>query len=105
MKYNEFIEVYCRWIPCGDNTEKLSLKELSNYDCIFWKNGGCTVYPSRPLQCKTFPFWESVLSSEAAWNGTSETCPGMGKGALYSKDEIQTRLHEHESESPIIRKK
>jgi Fe-S-cluster containining protein len=101
MKYNEFIEVYCRWIPYGDGVEKLSLKELSNYDCIFWKNGGCSVYESRPLQCRTFPFWQSVLNSEAAWNGTKETCPGMGQGTLHSKDEIISRLLARESE-PII---
>ncbi len=101
MTYNDFIESYCRWIPVGDGLEKLSLRELSNYDCIFWKNGGCTVYPSRPLQCRTFPFWQSILHSEAAWNGTKESCPGMGKGDYHSRDEIQVRLAERESE-PII---
>ncbi len=104
MTYNTFIEVYCRWIPFGDGVEKLSLRELSNNDCIFWKDGGCTVYASRPLQCRTFPFWHSVLGSKNAWEGTSETCPGMGKGALHSKDEIQKRLLERESE-PVIERK
>ncbi|MDR2900773.1 MAG: YkgJ family cysteine cluster protein [Treponema sp.] len=104
MTYTNFIEVYCRWIPFGDGIEKLSLRELSNYDCIFWKNG-CTVYSSRPLQCRTFPFWQSILDSEAAWNGTAETCPGMGQGTLHSKEEILTRLLERESEPIVERKK
>jgi Fe-S-cluster containining protein len=104
MTYNNFIEVYCRWIPFGDRMERLSLKELSNYDCIFWKNGGCTVYQSRPLQCRTFPFWQSVLRSEDAWDATKEECPGMGQGSLHSKEEIEARLLERESE-PVIERK
>ncbi len=104
MGYNEFIKVYCRWVSYGDGLEKLSLKEQSNYDCIFWKNGGCTVYTGRPLQCRTFPFWHSVVRSEAAWNGTGESCPGMGRGTFHSKDDIESRLVQRESE-PIIERK
>ncbi len=104
MTYDEFVQVYCRWIPFGDRMEKLSLKELSNYDCIFWKNGGCTVYPSRPLQCRTFPFWQSVLDSEAAWNGIKEDCPGIGQGSFHSKDEIKVLLVKRESE-PVLERK
>jgi Fe-S-cluster containining protein len=101
ITYNEFVQVYCRWIPFGDRMERLSLRELSNYDCVFWKSGGCSVYQSRPLQCRTFPFWQSVAASEEAWNGTKETCPGMGQGTHHSKDEIEARLKEREAE-PII---
>lgn len=104
MIYDEFVQVYCRWIPFGDRMEKLSLREQSNYDCIFWKNGGCTVYSSRPLQCRTFPFWQSVLNSEAAWNGTKEDCPGMGQGLFHSKDEIKALLVKRESE-PVLERK
>lgn len=104
MTYNEFVQVYCRWINSGDGNEKLSLRELSNYDCVFWINGGCSVYQSRPLQCRTFPFWQSILRSQAAWESTKEGCPGMGQGTFHSKDDILARLAERESE-PVIEKK
>lgn len=42
---------------------KMSLKELEFEDgfaCIFFnqKERNCGIYPFRPYQCRTFPFWE-----------------------------------------------
>jgi len=42
---------------------KYSIKEKQNgdsYECIFYNksSNGCTIYDARPLQCKTFPFWD-----------------------------------------------
>ena len=42
---------------------KYSIKEKKNgdsYECIFYDStkNGCTIYDARPLQCKTFPFWD-----------------------------------------------
>jgi len=44
-----------------------SLKEKANGDCIFYdREVGCTIYPVRPRQCRTWPFWESnVVTREA----------------------------------------
>jgi Fe-S-cluster containining protein len=100
--YNEFIEVYCRWIPQGGGMERLSLKEKSNYDCIFW-NEGCSVYKGRPLQCRNFPFWHSVLVSFETWEITAESCPGIGKGTYHTKDCIESCLVQGRTESIITR--
>jgi Fe-S-cluster containining protein len=34
--------------------------DKENYACIFFDNNlkQCIIYPVRPLQCRTFPFWE-----------------------------------------------
>ncbi|MDR2952206.1 MAG: YkgJ family cysteine cluster protein, partial [Treponema sp.] len=82
-----FISVYCRWVERGMGGEFLSLKEKLNYDCVFW-NSGCAVYQSRPLQCRTFPFWESVLSSAEAWEAAGASCPGINSGETRSYEEI-----------------
>lgn len=42
---------------------RYSLKENqvgSSYDCVFFdrSQNGCTIYQARPLQCRTFPFWD-----------------------------------------------
>jgi len=42
---------------------KYSIKEKQvgdSYECIFYnsKTNGCTIYEARPLQCRTFPFWD-----------------------------------------------
>jgi len=36
MDYTAFVETWCRWIPFTPGRERLSLKEKSNFDCIFW---------------------------------------------------------------------
>jgi Fe-S-cluster containining protein len=80
--------------------EKLSLREKADYDCVFWKNG-CTVYESRPLQCRSFPFWESALLSPGSWKRLS--CPGLGKGDLHSKEYIETCLAQQKAEPVLVR--
>jgi len=42
---------------------KYSIKELKyndSYECVFYdrESNGCGIYDSRPLQCRTFPFWD-----------------------------------------------
>jgi Fe-S-cluster containining protein len=102
MNYIDFVEIYCRWIPAGGGEERLSLKEKSNYDCIFWKDG-CSIYNARPLQCRAFPFWQSILRSPEAWNMAKTGCPGMGRGALVTEDAINSWLERQKAE-PLLMK-
>ena len=42
---------------------KYSIKEVKyndSYECLFYdrESNGCKIYEARPLQCKTFPFWD-----------------------------------------------
>ena len=60
---------------------------------MFYEAGrGCTVYPVRPRQCRTWPFWASNVASRAAWERTKKSCPGAGQGDLISAEEITRRL-------------
>jgi Fe-S-cluster containining protein len=71
-----------------------TLREKLNGDCVFYdRAAGCTVYPVRPRQCRTWPFWESNVATEAAWLRTCEICPGAGTGDLVSVEEITRRLN------------
>ena len=46
--------------------QRYSLIERPGGDCIFWdKSAGCTVYPARPVQCQTWPFWPENVEIEA----------------------------------------
>jgi Fe-S-cluster containining protein len=70
-----------------------SLQELANNDCIFWdRKQGCTIYPVRPRQCRTWPFWESHVKTPADWDRLREACPGAGQGDLISAEEITARI-------------
>lgn len=70
-----------------------SLREFENGDCVFLhpEKRTCTLYSSRPRQCRTWPFWDSNLKTEADWEHTCEVCPGAGKGKLYSLEAIETQ--------------
>ena len=65
---------------------KYSLVEKTNGDCVFLVpagNGhrGCSIYPVRPLQCRTWPFWDVNLKTPRAWaEAADNTCPGMNNG-------------------------
>jgi len=70
-----------------------TLREKVNGDCVFYdKSAGCTVYEARPRQCRTWPFWETNLTTPAAWERTKTTCPGAGRGELIAAEEITRRL-------------
>lgn len=71
-----------------------SLKERANGDCIFYdRTKGCTIYPVRPRQCRTWPFWASNVATPEAWEKTCEVCPGSGQGDLIPVEEITRRLN------------
>lgn len=69
--------------------DRISLIERPGGDCIFWdKTAGCTVYPARPVQCRTWPFWPENVETRQDWEYITTICPGSGKGRLYSAEEI-----------------
>ena len=76
--------------PVGD---RISLTEYQDGDCTFFEAGErkCTVYPVRPGQCRTWPFWKSNLESEQKWNEVCESCPGAGTGQFFSLEELEER--------------
>jgi len=81
----KFLRVYC------DKTDGyIHLKELKEKkgDCIFLVDKKCSVYKSRPIQCRTWPFWPENLNTKTWNNIISKNCPGVGKGKIISKEEI-----------------
>lgn len=61
-------------------------------DCRFLDGVRCSVYPARPLQCRTYPFLPldgfTPIESAYTWRYEKKFCPGIGKGRLYRKSEI-----------------
>jgi len=99
MDDKSFIGSYCRWVMDPRGNKVLSLREKQNKDCIFWESE-CMIYEARPLQCSTFPFWESNVSSEYNWDAAAAGCPGINSGKLYSNAEI-TRFLKLRSSEPL----
>ena len=95
-----FLKKYCRVID-----GKISLKERRTpqglYDCVFLKEIDietdgkpgkkrvCSVYDVRPLQCRTWPFWDGLLSEPEAWKAAKKTCPGLDRGRVFDREQIE----------------
>lgn len=63
------------------------VREAPDGRCLFFESG-CRIYPVRPLQCRTFPFWFANLRSEARWEAVRRECPGIGAGRRYTRTDI-----------------
>lgn len=71
-----------------------SLTEKPDGDCVFLKRQDgkalCSIYPVRPHQCRTWPFWNANLKTPDAWNEAHcTTCPGMNQGKHYPLVQIE----------------
>jgi Fe-S-cluster containining protein len=87
---NEFQRKYTRKIA-----GRLSLLEdPRTYDCIFLKDNHCQIYPSRPKQCCSFPWWIENLKTKEAWEKEALRCEGINHpdAPLISFEEIETQL-------------
>lgn len=72
---------------------RITLREKANGDCVFFdRQKGCTIYPVRPPQCRTWPFWDSNVATPEDWDRTCRACPGSGKGEIIPVEEITRRL-------------
>lgn len=90
---NQLLNDFCRGIEKNGKLV-VGLKEKVNYDCIFWSES-CLIYPARPVQCITYPFWPSIVEFEERWKEEAEYCKGINKkGKLSLKQKIKYYLAE-----------
>ena len=80
---------------------RVSLIEQENNDCVFLvRSPGnpagktCMIYPVRPIQCRTWPFWPSNVKSPRAWNSAARRCEGINRGHSFSVEQINERLRQ-----------
>jgi len=66
-------------------------------DCPFLDGKRCRVYPVRPAQCRTFPFWKENLRSRQSWERLSQFCPGIDRGPSHDLLRIRAELERRES--------
>ncbi|MFA5396075.1 MAG: YkgJ family cysteine cluster protein [Methanomicrobiales archaeon] len=82
--WEEIAEPYPEWLPAeGGGTFTLAwCLRRTEKACIFLdENNRCTIYPARPLICRTYPF--------ALEQGTLRVyaCPGVGQRQICNKAE------------------
>jgi len=70
------------------------LEDAKSKDCVFLRYDAdglseCAVYPVRPTQCQTWPFWPANLKDPTAWCLAAVRCPGINRGPPHEIDEIE----------------
>jgi uncharacterized protein len=90
MSVEPFRKKYTRRL--GNRTTLL--ENPTNKDCVFLQPVGdkkrCLIYPVRPNQCRTWPFWSSNLANSDSWNHAAMTCPGINRGNFHSCEQIES---------------
>lgn len=89
LKEGEFLSRYTYRID-----ERVSFREKRNGECVFYdsESNRCTIYKVRPLQCRLFPFWPSLMVCEENWEREKLRCPGIGEGEYHSAQKIEKLL-------------
>ena len=97
-------------LPAGEFERKyvfrtrniLRLRKPRHAQCYFLKDGGCSVHPVKPVQCRLFPFWPELVEQKAAWNKAAKTCPGIHKGPLVQISAAREIAAEMRSAYPVL---
>lgn len=77
------------------------IEKSSSFDCIFLEGKRCTIYPVRPTQCSTFPWWPSLLQNSEAWNNAASCCEGIRSDApLVERKKIDAQLELYRNKHP-----
>ncbi|MCC6950245.1 MAG: YkgJ family cysteine cluster protein [Phycisphaerales bacterium] len=84
VESGEFVFRYTHLTSRGRSLR--DVQTARGHDCVFLDRTSspgralCRAYQARPAQCRTWPFWPSILASEDSWRRAKAVCPGMGKG-------------------------
>jgi len=61
---------------------QIRLRKPAAKQCHFLVEGGCSIHPAKPTQCRLFPFWPEYVEDREEWTHLKKRCPGIGKGEL-----------------------
>jgi len=54
------------------------MKSNDDYWCIFLDSKKkCNIYPVRPSQCITFPYWKNIVDNIDSIKNIAKQCPGV----------------------------
>jgi uncharacterized protein len=72
--------------------------------CHFLREGGCSIHPAKPAQCRIFPFWPELVESRREWRKTARYCPGIGQGSLIQIEAARELAQEMRQAHPKLYK-
>ena len=74
-----------------EGAEQLTIKTAEGQGCpLLQPDGGCSVHPVKPHQCRSWPFWDEMLDDAQRWSQARAFCPGLDAegGRRYARLEI-----------------
>ncbi|WP_281950852.1 YkgJ family cysteine cluster protein [Nitrosophilus kaiyonis] len=76
IKSEDFIRNYLKKVRYRYTIKEVVIE--GKYNCLFFdpKTKRCEIYPVRPKQCRTFPFWEKYRNPKNIEEVKRE-CPGI----------------------------
>ncbi|MGD8514778.1 MAG: YkgJ family cysteine cluster protein [Granulosicoccaceae bacterium] len=61
--------------------------------CVFLnRQGDCRIYPVRPVQCQTYPYWPEILADNKHWHAEANRCEGINRGNIVPLELITRAL-------------
>lgn len=76
----------------------LSIRTDKNNRCVFLdKDNTCRIYPVRPTQCRTYPYWPELLVNRAAWRAEAIRCEGIDRGKQVPVSRIMKALRQQQA--------
>lgn len=75
-------------------SKRMRLRVPREAQCHFLREGGCSIHPAKPTQCRIFPFWPELVESRREWKKTARYCPGMGRGRLVQIEAARAQARE-----------
>lgn len=71
-----------------------SIRFSADGNCMLLdEQGQCRVYPVRPVQCQTYPYWPEILHSEKTWRAEQKLCEGIDRGNVVPVNRIINALN------------
>lgn len=56
------------------------------------KEDRCRIYPVRPMQCRSYPYWDELVRSRSAWQREAHRCEGVGRGPIVARSHIERQI-------------
>lgn len=75
-------------------SRQIRLRVPRQVQCHFLRDGGCSIHPVKPAQCRIFPFWPELVDDKREWRKTAAWCPGIGQGELVQIEKADALARE-----------
>lgn len=89
ITFEEAIDKYTESVHSGWIKIKNKIPNgVDDDQCVFLDKDGksCSVYEARPIQCRTYPYWPSLLVNSSAWDNEA-VVPDSVVGKHWSREQ------------------